>query len=120
MKTIFLGALEVDNKGSVIRPAMHSPESAIGKRATLAMHLWPERIIPKCSTGRSLAIANRGDDVFWTKADDGKWTPRPTPTRSVDELVRERTSFAFKAALKGLAEASLSNGPNARTRRSLS
>ena len=31
-----------------------------------------------------------------------KWTERKTPTRSIDELVRERTSPAVKSALKSL------------------
>jgi hypothetical protein len=26
----------------------------------LAMHLWPERVVPRCATDRSLAIARRG------------------------------------------------------------
>ena len=60
--------------------------------AHLAMHLWPERVVPKCATDRSLAIAHGLEDVFWVEGEDGKWKPRSTPTRAVDELVRERTS----------------------------
>ena len=86
--------------------------------AHLAMHLWPERVVPKCVTDRSLAIAHGLEDAFWAEANDGKWKPRPTPKSSVDELVRERASVAVKAALKELNEASASNGPKARTRRS--
>ena len=88
--------------------------------AHVAMHLWPERVVPKCATDRSLAIAHGLEDVFWVEGDDGKWKPRPVPTRPIDELVRERTSVAVKAALKGLTEASTPNGPKARTRRSSS
>ena len=73
--------------------------------AHLAMHLWPERVVPKCAKDRSLAIAHGLEDVFWVEGADGKWTARKTPTRSVDELVRERTSPAVKAALKSLLEA---------------
>jgi len=73
--------------------------------AHLAMHLWPERVIPKCAKDRSLAIAHGLEDVFWVEGSDGKWTERKTPTRSIDELVRERTSPAVKAALKSLLEA---------------
>jgi hypothetical protein len=83
-----------------------------------AMYLWPERVIPKCATDRSLAIAHGLEDVFWVEVDNGKWKPRPTPKDPVDELVRGRTSVAVKAALKGLTEASPPNGPRARTRRS--
>jgi hypothetical protein len=82
-----------------------------------AMHLWPERVIPKCATDRSLAIAHGLEDVFWAEVENGKWKPRATPKYPVDELVRERTSVAAKAALKGLTEASAPNGPRARTRR---
>jgi hypothetical protein len=84
----------------------------------LAMHLWPERVVPKCSTDRSLAIAHGLEDVFWVEGDDGKWKARPTPTRPVDELVRERTSIALKAALKDLTEASAPTGQKTRKRRS--
>jgi hypothetical protein len=85
-----------------------------------AMHLWPERVIPKCATDRSLAIAHELEDVFWTEGDDGKWTPRPTPTRPVDELVRGRTSLAVKATLKGLTEASTPISSKVKARRSSS
>jgi hypothetical protein len=84
----------------------------------LAMHLWPERVVPKCSTDRSLAIAHGLEDVFWVEGDHGKWKQRPTPTRPVDELVRERTSVALKAALKDLTEASAPTGQKTRKRRS--
>ena len=73
--------------------------------AHLAMHLWPERVVPKCATERSLAIAHGLEDIFWVEGDNGKWEPRSTPTRSVAELVRERTSSSVKAALKNLLEA---------------
>jgi hypothetical protein len=97
-------------------------ELAAGKYdwAHVAMHLWPERVVPKCATDRSLAIAHGLEDFFWVEGDDGKWKPRQTPTLPVDELVGERTSVAVKAALKGLTEASVPNGPKARTRRSSS
>jgi len=80
--------------------------------AHLAMHLWPERVVPKCATDRSLAIAHGLEDVFWADGTAGKWQQRPVPTRSVDELVRERTSPSVKAALKSLLDAHVgaSNG----------
>jgi hypothetical protein len=78
--------------------------------AHLAMHLWPERVVPKCAKDRSLAIAHGLEDVFWVEGADGKWTARKTPTRSVDELVRERTSPAVKSALKSLLEAPAAAG----------
>jgi hypothetical protein len=88
--------------------------------AHIAMHLWPERVVPKCATDCSLAIAHGLEDVFWAEGSDGTWSPRPIPTRPVDELVRERTSDAVKAALRGLTEASAQNGSRAKMRRSSS
>lgn len=88
--------------------------------AHIAMRLWPERVVLKCLTDRSVAIAHELADVFWVEGADGKWKPRSAPTRPIDELVRERTSVAVKAALQGLTEASGPNGPKARTRRSSS
>jgi hypothetical protein len=78
--------------------------------AHLAMHLWPERVVPKCAKDRSLAIAHGLEDVFWAEGTDGKWIARKTPTRSIDELVLERTSLAVKSALKSLLEASSAAG----------
>ncbi len=71
----------------------------------LAMHLWPERVIPKCADDRSLAIAHGLEHVFWAEDCDSNWSARKVPTRSVEELVLERTSTAVKAALKSLLEA---------------
>jgi hypothetical protein len=73
--------------------------------AHLAMHLWPERAVPKCATDRSLAIAHGLEEVFWIEGSDGKWTARKAPARTIEELVRERTSPAVKAALKSLIKA---------------
>jgi len=84
--------------------------------AHLAMLLWPERVVPKCRTDRSLAIAHDLEDVLWVEGGDGKWNPRPSPTRTVDELVRERTSVAVKAALKSLLEAPVANANGGRRR----
>jgi hypothetical protein len=74
--------------------------------AHIAMHLWPERVVPKCATDRSLAIAHGLEDVFWVENPSGKWTQRPAPTKSVEELVRERTSPAVKAAVQSLLDTS--------------
>ncbi|MBL8841982.1 MAG: type II restriction endonuclease subunit M [Planctomycetes bacterium] len=84
--------------------------------AHLAMHLWPERVVPKCAKDRSLAIAHGLEDVFWVEGTDGKWTAHKTPTRSVDELVREQTSPAVNSALKSLLEAPAAAGKSGRRR----
>ena len=71
--------------------------------AQLAMHLWPERVVPKCAEDRSLAIAHALEDVFWFEDEDGKWQPRDEPTEDVGDLIRERTSSAVKDALGAAA-----------------
>src|SRR5207249_575713 len=57
--------------------------------AHVAMHFWPERVVPKCATDRSLAIAHGLEDVFWSEDVEGKWKPRHIPTRAVEDLVGE-------------------------------
>jgi len=84
--------------------------------AHLAMHLWPERVVPKCAIDRSLAIAHGLEDVFWVEGADGKWAKRSHPTRPIDELVAERTSPAVKAALADLLAAPASVASGRRTK----
>src|SRR5204863_4737627 len=83
-------------------------ELAAGKYdwAQLAMHLWPERVVPKCATDRSLAIAHGLEGDFWAERPDGKWAPLNRLTRPIDEHVAERTSPAVNAALASLLDAS--------------
>jgi hypothetical protein len=73
--------------------------------AHLAMHLWPERVVPKCAEDRSLAIAHGLEEVFWIEGDNGKWQPRKVDPAIIDQLINERTSAAVKDALKSLLEA---------------
>lgn len=73
--------------------------------AHLAMHLWPERVVPKCRTDRSLAIAHGLEDAFWEEK-DGKWTPKDVSDEEVEALIRKRKSSAVEAALKSLLSAS--------------
>ncbi|MFP4603544.1 MAG: hypothetical protein ACLFNA_11495 [Halochromatium sp.] len=86
--------------------------------AHLAMHLWPERVVPKCQTDRSLAIAHGLEDAFWMEADDGKWQPRPISQAEIDALIAERTSTAVKAALQDLLSAPAPSGASRRKKRS--
>jgi len=78
--------------------------------AHLAMHLWPERVVPKCATDRSLAIAHDLESAFWEEDDDGKWRERVQGAgfrvqEVIDRLIAERTSAAVKAALQSLLDA---------------
>lgn len=73
--------------------------------AHLALHLWPERVIAKCLTDRSLAIAHDLDEVFWgpDPEKEGKFIPKIVPKVELDRLIAERTSSAVKSALQSLA-----------------
>jgi hypothetical protein len=84
--------------------------------AHLVMHLWPERVIPKCAKDRSLAIAHGLEEVFWVENKEGKWVARENPTRSIEEIVRERTSPAVRAALDGLLQAPVAQNGGVRSR----
>jgi len=81
--------------------------------AHLAMHLWPERVVPKCQDDRSLAIAHGLEDEFWYEDDDEKWKKRRVSDGSIEELIAERSSTAVKASLADLLEAA---GQSRRTR----
>jgi len=76
--------------------------------AHLAMHLWPERVVPKCMDDRSLAIAHGLQDDLWYEDDEGKktvWKKRQVSADRLSELVAERSSKAVKAALEDLLSA---------------
>ena len=73
--------------------------------AHLAMHLWPERVVPKCAADRSLAIAHGLEEEFWTQDDSGKWQERKVDEHTLSRLIAERTSRAVKDALNDLLKA---------------
>ena len=87
----------------------------------LAMHIWPERVVPKCATDRSLAIAHGLEDILWVESTDGKWKPRPAAAVPIAEvlagLVAERSSPAVKDALKSLLGAPSAGAAAKRTRK---
>jgi hypothetical protein len=70
----------------------------------LAMHLWPERVVPNCATDRSLAITHGVEAFFWENK-DGEWQPIKRKKQEIDFLVAERSSEAVKAALAELLDA---------------
>ena len=83
-----------------------------------ALHLWPERVIPKCATDRSLAIAHGLDEIFWQEDPEapGKWLPIKVPAAKLEQLIAERTSPAVKSALESLVSASNGTGVVKRTK----
>ena len=68
----------------------------------LAMHLWPERVVRKCSNDRSLAIAHGLEEVFWSEDSDGKWSKREVSKDEVEGLIEERSSDAVTTARDAL------------------
>ncbi len=89
----------------------------------LAMHLWPERVVPKCQTDASLAIAHGLEAEFWQKDARDRYQPKPAPECGwevvVKKLVAERQSPAVKASVESLIEApvSQSGGKGGRKRK---
>jgi hypothetical protein len=73
--------------------------------AHLAMHLWPERVVPNCAKDRSLAIAHGLDKVFWVEDSKGKHKAKKVPKETVEALIQEHTSPSVKAALNSLLSA---------------
>ena len=70
----------------------------------IAMHLWPERVAPKCRTDRSLAIAHGVEDTFWVEV-YGKWQARANTDAALAVAIAQRASPAVKAALRALESA---------------
>lgn len=73
--------------------------------AHLSMHLWPERVLPKCADDRSLAIAHALEDTFWVEGADGKWRKRQVSQETIAELVQERSSRTVRDARDRLLSA---------------
>jgi hypothetical protein len=82
--------------------------------AHLAMHLWPERVLPKCQNDRSLAIAHGLEDSFWFEDQDGTWRQREVAEATIQQLIAERSSATVKAALQDLLAAPAPVGRSAR------
>jgi hypothetical protein len=73
--------------------------------AHLAMHLWPERVVPNCQKDRSLAIAHGLEDTLWFEDQDGTWCQRQVAEATIQQLIAERSSATVKAALADLRAA---------------
>ena len=81
----------------------------------LSFHLWPERVIAKCATDRSLAIAHELDAFFWVEdPKSGKWISRKRKEADIRTLIAERSSPAVKAALESLLTAPAPSGGTAK------
>jgi hypothetical protein len=62
--------------------------------AHLAHSTWPERVIPKCTTDRSLAIAHGHEQALWEEVTDDKgktkWQPKKDAAQIAESLVKQK------------------------------
>lgn len=72
--------------------------------AHLAMHLWPERVVPKCAADRSLAIAHGLEDHFWVEALSGRWQQRASIAETVRYLEENLYSDRMRQTVEELVE----------------
>jgi hypothetical protein len=68
--------------------------------AHLAFHLWPDRVIPKCTTDRSLAIAHGLEERLWQETNNGNWLPKQLTEADLQALIAEHSNPAVKNALE--------------------
>ena len=68
--------------------------------AHLAFHLWPERVIRKCATDRSLAIAHGLEKRLWQETSNGNWLQRPVSEAELHALLAEYSKPAVQNALE--------------------
>ncbi|MEY3929811.1 MAG: hypothetical protein RLZZ516_1521 [Cyanobacteriota bacterium] len=87
--------------------------------AHLAFHLWPERVIPKCTNDRSLAIAHGLEERLWQETNNRNWLPRQLSEADLQALIAQHTKPAVKNALERFLAAPLPVAPT-RTRASRS
>lgn len=74
--------------------------------AHLAFHLWPERVIRKCTTDRSLAIAHGLEERLWQETNNGNWLQRQVSEAELQALLAEYSKPAVQNALKRFLAAS--------------
>jgi hypothetical protein len=77
--------------------------------AHLAMHLWPERVVPKCHEDRSLAIAHDMEALLWVE-DAGKWRPIEDPDSEIHEQRNRRSREGFATFQKAMASLAKDKG----------
>ena len=60
--------------------------------AHLSHTLWPQRVIPKCATDRSLAIAHNYESDLWEEVENAKGKPTWQPKENAEEIVKNLIS----------------------------
>ena len=74
--------------------------------AHLAFHLWPERVIRKCTTDRSLAIAHGLEERLWQDTNNGNWLQRQVSEAELQALIAGNSKPAVQNALERFLTAS--------------
>jgi len=74
--------------------------------AHLAFHLWPERVIRKCTTDRSLAIAHGLEERLWQETNNGNWLQRQVSEAELQALIAGYSKPAVQNALERFLAAS--------------
>jgi hypothetical protein len=72
----------------------------------LAFHLWPERVVRKCITDRSLAIAHGLEERLWQETSKGNWLQRQVSDAELHALLAEYSKPAVQNALERFLAAS--------------
>ncbi len=78
--------------------------------AHLALSIWPARVVPKCVTDRSLAIAHDLEEVFWVEDPPGSWRNLRSPDEEIVGLVAAQRSPARERLAVLLAELARGRG----------
>jgi hypothetical protein len=68
--------------------------------AHLAFHHWPERVIKKCQSDRSLAIAHGLEERLWQETNKGNWLQRQVSEAELQALIAEHSKPAVQNALE--------------------
>ena len=74
--------------------------------AHLAFHLWPERVIRKCTMDRSLAIAHGLEERLWQDTNNGNWLQRQVSEAELQALIAGNSKPAVQNALERFLTAS--------------
>ena len=74
--------------------------------AHLAFHLWPERVIRKCQTDRSLAIAHGLEERLWQETSKGNCLQRQVSDAELQALLAQYSKPAVQNALERFLAAS--------------
>jgi hypothetical protein len=83
----------------------------------LALSLWPERVVDRCTEDRNLADCHDLTRYFWYHEPSGDWRRRKLPQQEVADEVARRHNPTVKAALQSLLDAGKPSGNGGRRRR---